>query len=120
MTGDGIRIERATPGDAGALLALMERAQLPTAGLASHLEAAFVARDGDRVVGSAAIEVYEDGGLLRSVAVDAGCRGAGLGARLTHAAIDDAQKRALPALYLLTTTAEEFFPRFGFERVSRD
>jgi amino-acid N-acetyltransferase len=40
--------------------------------------------------------------------------------RLTVAAIEDAQHRALPALYLLTTTAEHFFPRFGFERITRD
>jgi amino-acid N-acetyltransferase len=52
--------------------------------------------------------------------VDAGCRGAGLGARLTEAAIADARRRELPALYLLTTTAERFFPRFGFERITRD
>jgi amino-acid N-acetyltransferase len=116
----GIHIDRATGADADAVLALMERADLPTEGLAAHLDAALVAREGDRIVGSAAIEVYEDGGLLRSVAVDADCRGAGLGGRLTAAAIEDAQRRALPALYLLTTTAEDFFPRFGFERITRD
>ena len=115
-----IRIDRATGADAGAMLALMERAQLPTDGLESHLEAAFVARHGDRVVGAAAIEIYADGGLLRSVAVDAECRGTGLGGRLASAAIDEAQRRRLPALYLLTTTAEDFFPRFGFERITRD
>jgi len=121
VTGDaGIRIDRATRDDAEALLALMTRAHLPTEGLVSHLDGALVARDGVRVVGSAAIEIYADGGLLRSVAVDDTCRGIGLGARLTAAAIEDAQRRALPALYLLTTTAEHYFPRFGFERIARD
>lgn len=120
MSESGIRIDRATPADRDALLALVERAHLPTEGLAAHLDAALVAREGDRVVGSAAIELYADGGLLRSVAVDEGCRGAGLGGRLTAAAIDEARRRALPALYLLTTTAERFFPRFGFERITRD
>jgi amino-acid N-acetyltransferase len=115
-----IRIDPATPDDVEALLALMTRAQLPADGLASHLDAAFVAREGDRIVGSAAIEIYADGGLLRSVAVDADRRGTGLGARLTAAAIDEAARRTLPALYLLTTTAERFFPRFGFERITRD
>ena len=119
MTPD-VRIEPATREDAGALLALMERAHLPTDGLSDHLDAALVARDGDRIVGSAAIEIYADGGLLRSVAVDADRRGTGLGARLTAAAIEDAERRALPALYLLTTTAEQFFPRFGFERIARE
>lgn len=120
MTEPAIRIDRATQADVGALMALMERTHLPTDGLGSHLDAAFVARAGDRVVGSAAIEIYADGGLLRSVAVDADSRGAGLGARLTGAAIEEARRRALPALYLLTTTADRFFPRFGFERITRD
>ena len=115
-----VRIDRATPSDVEALLALMERAHLPTDGLASHLDAVFVARDGGRIVGSAAIEIYADGGLLRSVAVDADRRGTGLGTDLTAAALDHARRRALPALYLLTTTAERFFPRFGFERITRD
>ena len=116
----GIRIDRATPADAGALLALMDRAHLPTDDLASHLDAAFVAREGDRIIGSVAIEIYADGGLLRSVAVDADRRGTGLGARLTAAAIEDAQRRALPALYLLTTTAAAFFPKLGFELTTRE
>src|SRR5262245_41275445 len=117
---DDIRIESAVPADAGSIEALLQRAHLPTDGLAAHLEAAFVARLGDRVVGSAAIELHADGGLLRSVAVDAACRGAGLGGRLTAAAIEEARRRRLPALYLLTTTAEGFFPRFGFETITRD
>ncbi len=91
----GVRIDRASPADAEALLALIERAQLPTDGLASHLDAALVAREGERIIGSAAIEVYEDGGLLRSVAVEADRRGTGLGAHLTAAAIEDARRRAL-------------------------
>ena len=115
-----IRIERATREDADALLALMQHAHLPTDGLSDHRDAALVAREGDRVVASAASEIYADGGLLRSVAVDAVHRGAGQGERLTAAAIEDAERRDLPALYLQTTTAERFFPRFGFERIARE
>jgi amino-acid N-acetyltransferase len=33
--------------------------------------------------------------------------------------IADAEARGIPALYLLTTTAERYFPRFGFEVVER-
>jgi N-acetylglutamate synthase-like GNAT family acetyltransferase len=119
-TEPGIRIEPATRSDADALRALLARTQLPTDGLSADLDAAFVARDGTRVVGSAAIEIYDEGGLLRSVAVDEDHRGTGLGHRLTAAAIADAERRSLPALYLLTTTAERFFPRFGFEPIPRD
>jgi amino-acid N-acetyltransferase len=116
----GIRIEPARLEDTGAIVALLERSHLPTDDFASHVGSALVARQGARIVGSVAIELYADGGVLRSVAVDAQSRGTGLGGRLTAAAIDEARRRALPALYLLTTTAEAFFPRFGFERVTRD
>jgi amino-acid N-acetyltransferase len=38
---------------------------------------------------------------------------------LTDAAIRLAQDLQLPALYLLTTTAERYFPTFGFEPITR-
>jgi amino-acid N-acetyltransferase len=78
-----------------------------------------VARDGDRIVGVAALEIYSDGGLLRSVAVDASARGRGLGQRLTTAALELAGMVDLPAVYLLTTTAEQFFPKWGFVQIPR-
>ena len=79
-----------------------------------------MARENGRVVGSSALEMYPDGALLRSVAVAPGLQGQGLGRELTEAAIQLAQKLHAPALYLLTTTAERFFPRFGFAPITRD
>ncbi|HYS27304.1 MAG TPA: arsenic resistance N-acetyltransferase ArsN2 [Vicinamibacterales bacterium] len=99
--------------------ALLEREHLPLAGLRDHVEELLVARAGNRIVGCAALELYEDGALLRSLAVDAEHRGSGLGSDLTHAALLLADQRGMPAVYLLTTTAERFFPRFGFEVVDR-
>ncbi len=60
------------------------------------------------------------GALLRSVAVDEGERGGGLGRLLTERAIGEADARELAAVYLLTTTAEEYFTRFGFAVVARE
>lgn len=57
--------------------------------------------------------------LLRSVAVDATRRGEGFGHQLTQAALDLARARGLSQVYLLTTTAADFFPRFGFRVVAR-
>jgi len=42
-----------------------------------------------------------------------------LGRELTQAAVRLAEERRVPAIYLLTTTAADYFPRFGFERVTR-
>jgi amino-acid N-acetyltransferase len=113
-------IELARPDDAAAILDLLERSALPTDGWIDHLGATLVARDAGRIVGSAALEIYGDGALLRSVAVDESLRGHGLGVSLTHAALALARARGIRDVFLLTTTAERFFPKFGFVRVSRD
>jgi amino-acid N-acetyltransferase len=112
--------ERARPEDANAIVALLEGNSLPTAGIRDHLAHAIVARRGDAIVGSAAIEVYPDGGLLRSVAVAPALQGSGIGHQLTFGALRLAAELKLPAVYLLTTTAERFFPQFGFDRIARD
>jgi amino-acid N-acetyltransferase len=112
-------IESARAEDVADVLRLLETNHLPTDGLTEHWPTTIVARDGNRIVGSAALEVYADGALLRSVAVDPSMHGRGLGGALVAAALDLANRRGIPALYLLTTTAEGFFPRFGFTRITR-
>jgi amino-acid N-acetyltransferase len=114
-----VEIAHAAETDRDAVLALLAAEGLPTAGLLEHFDAAIVARCAGEVVGSAALELYEDGALLRSVAVAARMRGTGLGARLTTTALARARAHGMPAVYLLTTTADGFFPRFGFARIAR-
>lgn len=110
----------AAPGDLPAILALLKRAKLPPDGLAPHLDTTLVLRQGNAIVGSAALECYGDAALLRSVAVDASLRGQGWGVRLTEAALALAEHDGATAVYLLTETAEHFFPRFGFTAIARD
>lgn len=114
-----VRIERATDADAPSIAALLSASGLPIDGLVDHLGTAIVARRGHETVGCAALEVYSDGALLRSVAVAPGTRGTGLGQALTGAALSLANDLGMPAVYLLTTTAERFFPRFGFSVIQR-
>ena len=114
-----VHIERASDADAPSILHLRRDAGLPIDGLIEHLNTAFVARDGAAIVGCAALEFYPEGALLRSVAVASTARGHGLGHRLTDAAITLAQSLGTRAVYLLTTTAEFYFPRFGFVQITR-
>ena len=116
-----MNIETATPNDLPDILALLKASALPVAGIDEHVETggALVARESERLLGCAAVEVYGQAGLLRSVAVEAGRRGAGLGERLTTAALELARKRGVRNIYLLTTTASHFFPRFGFTAIPR-
>lgn len=114
-----VQIARAEPPDRHDIFRLIEENNLPVAGLEQHLATAIVARESDRIVGCAALEVYADGALLRSVAVAPELHRRGAGSQLTAAAIELAKSAGVPAVYLLTTTAEHYFPRFGFERITR-
>ena len=99
---------------------LLTAAGLPLAGVAAALPTFTVAEVGGSLVGVAGLEVCCDSALLRSVAVAAEWQGRGLGRALVTRVIADAESRGLRALYLLTTTAEHYFPSFGFVRTSRD
>ena len=114
------KIRRARPEDFSAIERLLIDAHLPVDGARPAFQTGFVAEDRGRVIGSAALECFEDGALLRSVVVDPSARGQGLGQRLARAALDEASALRLPAVYLLTTTAEDFFPKLGFVRTTRD
>jgi amino-acid N-acetyltransferase len=113
-------IERASPADAPAVEALLATAGLPMEGAAAALGLGVVARDGDRVVGAAAVEPYGDAGLLRSVVVAEPLRGTGLGRELVAAAEALAWDAGIRELYLLTETAADWFPRLGYEVVDRE
>lgn len=114
-----VRIEPATSADVEAIEALLAENHLPTVGVKEWMSSALVARAGSRTVGCAALELYPSGALLRSVAVADSRRGEGIGRQLTDAALVLARAHGAPAVFLLTTTAGGFFPRFGFEPVER-
>lgn len=114
-----LQLVPAMPADLPAVLELLAASNLPRDGLAEHFDAAVVARDGAAVVGSAALELYGEAALLRSVAVAEGLRGQGLGRELTTAALELARARGVRRVYLLTTTAETYFPAFGFAPIAR-
>jgi len=70
-------------------------------------------------VGSAGLEHYEPAALLRSVAVRRDLRGTGLGRRLTEATLELSRNLVVAEAYLLTETADLFFPRFRFRPIPR-
>lgn len=113
-------IDAATPLDLPQIHALLQRVHLPLDGVDDHVKTMLVAREDGQIVGAVALEIYEDGALLRSVAVDPQHQGTKLGHQLTEAALQLAASRGIQSVFLLTMTAEGFFPRFGFERIGRE
>ncbi|HEX9217373.1 MAG TPA: arsenic resistance N-acetyltransferase ArsN2 [Gemmatimonadales bacterium] len=112
-------ISRANPADLPAIFELLDESKLPRVGLDDHVASTLVAKDGGRVVGTAALELYGAAALLRSVAVAAEQRGRGLGQALTAAALDLARRSGARTVFLLTETAAAFFPKFGFRSIPR-
>jgi amino-acid N-acetyltransferase len=111
-------IRQAEPPDLPAVLALLAEAKLPTEGVADHFHSFFVVDEGGRIVASAGLELHGGAALLRSLAVAADLRGTGLGAGLLRRALYEVQGQT-GGVYGLTTTAEAYLSRFGFERVPR-
>src|SRR5881398_3883831 len=107
------------PADLPAILELLAASKLPRAGIEDHLANTLLARVDSGVVGTAALELYGRAALLRSVAVATRFQGQGLGAALTVAALDLARRRGVRTVYLLTETAGQFFPKFGFTAITR-
>jgi amino-acid N-acetyltransferase len=115
-----VEVRAATPADYHSVLALLRSASLPTAGVPPGLGDFLVADSGERIVGAIGLERYGDAALLRSAVVDSSARGTGIGQALVQRLLDDARDEGVREIYLLTTTAEHYFPRFGFGVISRE
>lgn len=103
--------------------ALLTASSLPLDGVHDALPCFVIAEDEGQLVGVAGIEacgVTGEHALLRSVAVIPEWRSRGLGRELVTRVIAEAEARGVKALYLLTTTAERYFPSFGFAQTTRD
>jgi len=113
-------IESARAEDLPDVRSLLQRLGLPLEGVDDPVTTMLVAREDGQVVGTAGLELYAGGALLRSVAVDPRRQGGRLGHELTTAALRLAAEHGAGTVFLLTTTAERFFPKFGFEPIARD
>jgi amino-acid N-acetyltransferase len=115
-----VSIRPARAEDLPRVCALLTAAQLPLDGLEEQFGDGYaVAEANGSIVGAEGIETYEEAGLLRSAVVDPSWRGRGVGDALTRDRLAWAKARGLREVYLLTTTAADYFPRYGFVRVSR-
>jgi amino-acid N-acetyltransferase len=114
-----ITLRRASAQDLDKVSELLNDARLPLEGVSDCIDEFIVAESDGSLIGSVAIERYGEYALLRSAAVSPGYRGKGIGRKLVDAIIARAESQRVKAIYLLTTTAESYFPEFGFTTVDR-
>jgi amino-acid N-acetyltransferase len=101
-------------------MALLQAQGLPVSDITDeHLETFFYIGSDGSPTGIIGLEVYGADALLRSLAVAERARGKGLGSGLTKHAERYSASMSVRSIYLLTTTAEAFFRRHGYERIDR-
>ena len=114
-----IDIRPAAAADWPSIEALLHSLGLPVAGAREHLAQMMVAVRDTVIVACAGFERYGSDGLLRSVAVDAHCQGQGIGRALVDTVFKRARHNGVTRLWLLTTTAPDYFAAHGFRDTDR-
>lgn len=110
---------RPADGDLAYVERLLRRNDLPVRDLEAAPSELYYATVDDERVGIGGLEGYGDVGLLRSVVVEAPKRGQGYGTLLCEGLETAARDDDIETLYLLTTTASEFFATEGYSEVER-
>ena len=118
--GDGLSIRTAETADLDAIERLLTAAALPTAGVAAVLADFLLIEVAGKLAACGGLEIHGDCALLRSLVVQEAMRRQGLGDTLCAALLRDARLRGIDEVYLLTTTAPQFFARHGFRAQSRE
>jgi amino-acid N-acetyltransferase len=100
---------------------LLSSEDLPTEDLTEEsIQHFLVIRDGAGVIGAVGLELHGGVVLLRSLVVAGDHRKRGFGMALADAAESLATALGASAIYLLTTTAADFFGARGFRIVARE
>jgi amino-acid N-acetyltransferase len=106
--------------DVSQIRLLLEECQLPSQDINSDCVRNFLtAWDDGKLIGVVGLEIYGETALLRSLAVDGSYRNQGLAYEMCNNIEAYAIRRQITQLYLLTTTAQRFFSRFGFNLINR-
>ena len=117
---ESIHFRQAGDGDSEPIRQLLQTCKLPVDDLERNRVVLFAAEHDGNIIACAGLELYPPVALLRSVAVQPAWQGRSVGRKMTQTALDFARKQNIRTVYLLTTTAERYFARMGFQNVDRE
>ncbi|MHA1948083.1 MAG: GNAT family N-acetyltransferase [Candidatus Hodarchaeales archaeon] len=98
--------------DLAEVFTLLKLVDLPVEGVKEHFNNFFVVKKEKTIVGCVGIEIYENVGLLRSVALHPSFQGKGIGQQMVNKMEAYSVENRLDRIYLLTDTTESFFLKF--------
>ena len=117
---NNVRFVFATADDEEKVRELLIASQLPHEDIQPHLRNFILAKNGDELVGCVGLEILSGCALLRSLAVSPLHRSIGLGNQLCVEIHQYARSLHLQTLYLMTTTASNYFAMRGYEKIDRE
>ena len=114
------QVLKALPRDIADIIDLLKKNNLPTEDISPGQQVFWIVKDADKVIGVVSRERYGEFGLLRSMVTDKEHRNKGIAELLVNELFAYSKKEKLKEIYLLTETAEKYFEKKSFRRVSRD
>jgi len=115
------QIFNATEEDLEQIKELLLETNLVIEDVYKHIENFIIIRKHNgSILACAGMEIYNEIGFLRSVAVKSNLQGKGIGSLLVESVINKAKEKNIQTLFLLTETAEAFFSKFSFKTINRD
>jgi amino-acid N-acetyltransferase len=115
-----ITLRKARNDDIPLITGMLEENGLPATDVPEKIASLFVILSDRRPVGTGGVELLGRYALLRSLAVQREEQNRGYGAATVRRLMRHAAEKGVTELYLLTTDAEAFFKRLGFEQIDRD
>lgn len=112
-------LKKATEEHLSRIVKLLKENDLPYEDIPSKMNCLFLGYADSQFVGIGGLEIHENYGLLRSLAVEELARGQGYGKAICRKLIDYAKEKRIIKIYLLTETAETFFAKLRFEKIDR-
>lgn len=112
-------IKPARKEDLDLIVKLLSDNDLPTVDVGESSVELFVGLINGEIVSTIGLERFTNIGLLRSLAVRDGYKNRKIGDKLVSQLFDVCVENRIKDLYLLTTTAEEYFIKYGFRKVDR-
>lgn len=97
---------------------LLESCGLPTKDIHPGMQL-FVVEQDDKVMATVAVEYDWEHALLRSLSVDENSRKKGMGEELVSFAENYVRQQGVQAIFILTTTAADFFSKRGYSEIER-
>lgn len=114
----GVAFRVATAADAARVAELLGETGVHSVGVGPGISAFVIADSPAGPIATIALEIFGGDALIGSVCVHPSWRAQGVGTALVEHVLTEAAMEAVDSVYVLSSSVDRFFARFGFVRIS--